>query len=146
LYKTEAAQVPKCVELALLSGVQHFDVASQYGTNEEVGSVLKSYISKGMEGVPNAPKTKSERRQQLFISHKVSNVEQSDRKGQVKRAVKMQMKQLGVNYLDLCSVHSPLTDQQRRLATYQTLLELQSEGIVRAVGVCNYGVNPSFVV
>lgn len=142
LYKTESDQVPRCVELALLAGVQHFDVASQYGTNEQVGKVLKSYLVKGMEGVPNQPTRKATRREQLFVCHKVSNAEQSDKKSNVKKAVKNQMKKLQVDYLDLCSVHSPLTDSSRRLTTYAALLDLQNEGIVKSVGVCNYGTNP----
>jgi Aldo/keto reductase family len=142
LYKTEAEQVPLCVELALAAGVKHIDVASQYGTNDLVGKVLKSYISKGQEGVPDQPSTKLGRRQELFVSHKLSNEEQSDQIGAVKKAVKKQLKSLQLNYLDLCSIHSPLTDPSRRLGTYNALLELQNEGLVRVVGVCNYGVNP----
>ena len=76
------------------------------------------------------------------MSHKVSNEEQSTNRRDVKRAVKKEMKNLGLKYLDLCSIHSPLTDRARRLSTYQALLELQTDGIVRNVGVCNYGINP----
>lgn len=141
-YKTDAEQVPLCLQLALQAGITHLDVGSQYGTNAEVGKELKSYISKGLEGVPNQPNTKSERRQELFVSHKVSNEEQSEQTKAVKKVVKKQLKALGLDYLDLCSIHSPLTDAPRRLATYSALLELQNEGLVRAVGVCNYGVNP----
>lgn len=142
LYKTEAEQVPLCLELALEAGVQHFDVASQYGTNAEVGKALISYITKGLVGVADQPLTKLDRRQKLFVSHKVSNSEQSEQVGAVKKAVKQQLKSLKLTYLDLCSIHSPLTDSTRRLATYNALMELQNEGLVRAVGVCNYGVNP----
>lgn len=142
LYKTSAEEVPLCMELALQAGVQHFDVASQYGTNEEVGMALKSFIQNGVEYVPDPAPSKFERRKRLFVTHKVSNAEQSNDKAQVKKAVKEQMKKLRLDYLDMCSIHSPLTDSMRRLATYDALLELQSDGIVRSVGVCNYGINP----
>lgn len=82
------------------------------------------------------------RRDQLFVSHKLSNNEQSSSEVSVKRAVKAAIAELGVGYLDLVSIHSPLTDRDRRLATYRALLELRDAGFVRSVGVCNYGVGP----
>lgn len=146
VYKSDASQIPLCIELALKAGIQYFDVASQYSTNKEVGQILKSYINsnKAMTDgnilVSQAPTSKLQRREQLFISHKVSNDEQYGTKAQIKRAIKNQMKHLNVNYLDMCSIHSPLTNQESRLRTYNTLLELQKDGLIRAVGVCNYGV------
>ncbi|KAL7533619.1 hypothetical protein ACHAXR_005344 [Thalassiosira sp. AJA248-18] len=83
------------------------------------------------------------RREQLFLSHKLSNNEQSI--GDivaVKRRVKNAIAELGVGYLDLVSIHSPLTNKVRRLETYQALLELRDAGFVRSVGVCNYGLGP----
>lgn len=142
LYKTPIDQVPKCMELALQAGVQHFDVASLYGTNNEVGLALKSYLRNGIELEPNPSSSRAERRRRLFVNHKVSNEEQSESRTKVKRAVKDELKKLKVDYLDMCSVHSPLTDKKRRLTTYEALLELQNEGVLRSVGVCNYGTNP----
>jgi 2,5-diketo-D-gluconate reductase A len=145
LYKTDAGQAETCVQLALQAGYRHFDLATQYGTNEQVGNVLRSYLTGTATFSVTAEKadlTQRERRSELFLSHKISNEEQSTKIRNVKNAVKQQMKQLSVGYLDLCSIHSPLTDPDRRLATYVALLELQDEGVVKAIGVCNYGVNP----
>ena len=129
LYKTDPDQVERCIALALEAGVKHFDVATQYGSNEQVGNVLKPYFQ-------------THSRQGYCITHKVSNEEQSKNGRKVKMAVKKQMKLLGVDYLDIAMIHSPLTDTARRLQSYQSLLDLQSEGVIRAVGVCHYGVNP----
>ncbi len=82
------------------------------------------------------------RRSQLFLSHKLSNSEQSTDSIAVKRRVKQTIAALGVGYLDLISIHSPLTDKARRLGTYKALLELRDAGFVRSVGVCNYGIGP----
>lgn len=142
LYNTDAGQAENCVQLALQAGYRHFDVAAQYGTNEQVGKVLRSYLTGTTSSFTTADLTQRERRSELFISHKISNDEQSTNRLNVKNAVKKQMSQLSVRYLDLCYVHSPLTDPDRRLATYAALLELQDEGVVKAIGVCNYGVNP----
>lgn len=81
----------------------------------------------------------------IFLHHKISNNDQSADKATVKKNVKREMKNLGLigdgAYLDLVSIHSPLTDKERRMNSYKALLELQEEGIVKAVGVCNYGVS-----
>ena len=140
LYKTDVAQVERCVQVALDAGVRHFDVGTLYGSNTEVGKVLKEYLYKGLPD--QSGMNRKQRREELFVSHKVSNAEQSTNRRAIKNAVKNEMSKLGMTYLDLVSVHSPLTDKRRRLATYEALLDLQRDGVVKAVGVCNYGVNP----
>lgn len=82
------------------------------------------------------------RRDGLFISHKVSNEEQSVHRADVRRAVKAQIAVLGCGYLDMVSIHSPLTDKSRRHETYAALLELRDAGFVKSVGVCNFGLGP----
>jgi diketogulonate reductase-like aldo/keto reductase len=82
------------------------------------------------------------RREGLFISHKLSNAEQSTNRIDVRRAVKAQIAALGTQYLDMVSIHSPLTDKERRMETYAALLELRDAGFVKSVGVCNYGLAP----
>jgi len=160
LYKTDPSQVNRCISLALSAGVRHFDLASLYNSNEQVGASLQSYITTGIIPETTIINTKSnenkkndsinvsptnsqrKRREELFLSHKVSNQEQSTSKEDVKKAVRDEIKKLQVEYLDLCSIHSPLTKKEKRLATYEALLELKEEHLIRTVGVCNYGVYP----
>ena len=80
------------------------------------------------------------RREGLFIAHKLSNAEQSTKRVDVQRAVKAQISILGTQYLDMVSIHSPLTDRTRRLESYAALLELRDAGLVKNVGVVNYGI------
>ena len=82
------------------------------------------------------------RRDQLFISHKLSNEEQSIDPVTVRRSVKAAIATLGCQYFDMVSIHSPLTDKSRRLATYEALMDLRDSGFVKTVGVCNYGLGP----
>jgi diketogulonate reductase-like aldo/keto reductase len=82
------------------------------------------------------------RRDNLFISHKISNEEQSTDPVVVRRNVKAAIQELGCQYLDMVSIHSPLTDKARRMTTYNALLDLKESGFVKAVGVCNYGLGP----
>jgi diketogulonate reductase-like aldo/keto reductase len=143
LYKTPADQVPDGVALALKAGIRHFDCASQYGTNEIVGKTLTDYVQTGIiNGQPVAAvgSTKQSRRQELFFTQKLSYSEQSIDKRVVLRNVDTQRKLLGVDKLDMVMVHSPLSGSNRRLETYEALLNMQLKGSVRAVGVCHYGV------
>ena len=82
------------------------------------------------------------RREGLFLSHKLSNAQQSTDVVSVRRTVKNAIAELGGQYLDLVSIHSPLTDRNRRLATYQALVDLRDSGFVKSIGVCNYGLGP----
>lgn len=156
LYKTAAEQVPDGIQLALAAGIRHFDTASQYGTNSIVGKTLQQYLQSGLDNgkeevgadlaaiaaATTASKRRARRREQLFVTHKLSNEEQSIDPQAVRKAVKQQIKLLGVTYLDMVMIHSPLTDKARRLATYRALIDLQTKGLVRAVGVCHFGVAP----
>lgn len=80
------------------------------------------------------------RRERLFLTHKLSNSEQSTDPTAVRRAVKGHIADLGSSYLDMVSIHSPLTNKETRLSTYETLLGMRDSGFVKSVGVCNYGV------
>ena len=82
------------------------------------------------------------RREGLFLSHKLSNAQQSTDVVAVRRTVKNAIGELGAQYLDLVSIHSPLTDRNRRLATYQALRDLRDSGFIKSIGVCNYGLGP----
>ena len=180
LYKTQPAAVAADgVRLALAAGVRHFDVATQYGTNEAVGAVLNDYIQRGeaslqittssssssssqpqkkqkpLELQQPVPRTAARRRAELFVTHKVSNAEQSLDTISLQAAVLAQRDLLippplrGSNNIQkgtaksqnfMVLLHSPLTDKERRLRTYQALVELQQQGHVATVGVCHYGV------
>jgi len=128
-YKTDPQMVQTCLDLALDAGVRHFDVATMYQSNEHIGKALFMLMKKY-----------SLKRRDICFAHKLSNEEQSVNGGDVRRAVRRAMSELGVSYLDVCYIHSPLTSSDRRLATYKSLRDLQTSGIIHAVGVCHYGV------
>mmetsp|Transcript_4027 Transcript_4027/g.10535 ORF Transcript_4027/g.10535 Transcript_4027/m.10535 type:complete len:460 (-) Transcript_4027:113-1492(-) len=173
-YKTAPDKAERCAALALRSGITHLDLATQYGSNAEVGKTIRTYLRHGREKLaleenPELIKlidasykyqtyrmdTKSKkrgrerRREELFLSHKISNEEQSTDPKNVRRAVFETIDKLGVDYLDMVSIHSPLTNSETRLSTYRALVNLQEEfdqtnssPMIRAIGVCNYGLKP----
>lgn len=158
LYKTQPAPVAVSgVRLALAAGVRHFDVATQYGTNDAVASVLRDYIQRGAESLEaeasakpffleSIPRSVARRQTQLFVSHKVSNAEQALAPEQLQATVLAQRdallgssnKATVPNFMAL--IHSPLTNREQRLRTYAALVDLYQQGRIAAVGVCHYGV------
>jgi len=118
------------LELAIQAGVRHLDVGTLYGSNHEIG-----------EALPDILRANQLRRKDLFISHKLSNEEQSNDRKQVKQVVMKAIKELNAGtYLDCVYIHSPLTDRERRIATYEALCELQESKKIKLVGVCHFGV------
>lgn len=89
---------------------------------------------------PDGSPGRKGRRERLFLTHKLSNAEQSTDGATVRRAVKGRIAELGCSYLDMVCIHSPLTDGPTRLATYETLLKMRDSGFVKSVGVCNYSI------
>lgn len=129
-YSAEKPDLLSILDEARLAGEKHALVTASSGLTQ------KAYPT------PAGSAGRRGRRESLFISHKVSNSEQSIKRIQVRRAVKAQIAALGANYLDMVSIHSPLTDSDRRLETYAALLELRDAGFVKSVGVANYGIGP----
>jgi diketogulonate reductase-like aldo/keto reductase len=163
-YKTSAEQAPRGLALALRAGIRHFDMATDYGNFDDVSPILKQYWNTGkidwkfedekeelLQLLDNTKKAaaggsrtkmngKKQRRQDIFLTYKLSNDEQSTDPSSIKDKVSSLLSQLDTSYLDLVSLHSPLPGKERRTSTYKTLLDLKEEGLVRSVGVCNFGL------
>jgi diketogulonate reductase-like aldo/keto reductase len=73
-------------------------------------------------------------RKDLFIITKVSNVDQ--RKGNIKKALKLSMLKLGVKYIDLYLMHWPHPNTYKN--TWKQMEELYESGVVKSIGVCNF--------
>ena len=142
-YKDETPELLELLDATSTTGDKH--------AQQTIGGYKSKSIGPTIDGSAG----RGQRRDQLFISHKLSNSEQSTETAKqkpnqtkvdkasyiaVKRSVKNAIAELGCGYLDMVSIHSPLTDKDRRLATYQALLDLRDSGFVKAVGVCNYGL------
>ena len=117
------------------------DATKVNGDMHSLKTVSSGLLSAGVP-IPSGSIGRKARREDLFISHKLANSEQSTSRVDVRRAVKEQIAVLGTQYLDMVSIHSPLTDRNRRFETYATLLQLRDQGFVKSIGVCNYGIGP----
>lgn len=103
---------------AIESGYRLIDTAASYGNEEPVGAAIQKC------GVP---------REELFITTKLW-VQDASYEG-AKKAVEASLKKLGLDYLDLYLMHQPMGDYY---GAYRAMEELHKEGVLRAIGVCNF--------
>ena len=109
------------VHSALDAGINFFDTAEGYGDGYS-----EAMLGRALQG----------RRSQAIIATKVSrdNLAPPD----IRAACERSLKRLDTDYIDLYQVHWP----NRNLSfedSMNTLLELQSEGKIRVIGVSNFG-------
>jgi 2,5-diketo-D-gluconate reductase A len=108
----------RCVEDALHEGYRLFDTAAAYFNEEAVGRAIEG------AGVP---------RQQLFITTKLWLQDYSYDKAQW--AFQASLKRLQLDYIDLYLLHQPFGNYY---AAWSVLEKLYQEGLVKAIGVCNF--------
>lgn len=114
----DAAVCEKAVLEAIQSGYRLIDTAAAYMNEEAVGAAIKKC------GVS---------REELFITTKLwvqdANYENA------KKAVQTSLNKLGLDYIDLYLIHQPMGDYY---GAYRAMEELYQQGILRAIGVCNF--------
>ncbi|MEW1955012.1 aldo/keto reductase [Terrabacter sp. NPDC080008] len=121
VWEVPDAQVDAAVGQALEVGYRHVDTARIYGNEEGVGRVL----ARGDVD-----------RDDVFVTTKVWN----DDHRNVAGAFDASMKRLGIDVLDLYLIHWPAPAQDAYVDAWKDMLELQAQGRVRSVGVCNFQV------
>jgi len=126
--------VQQAVQQWLELGGRHIDTAFDYGTQPDVGAALK---------VTSVP------RKDIFVTTKVPGP--IGKKEVMDLIQNTSLPQLGLDYIDLVLIHFPCKKgsefpdkcgrdewHNERLATWDGLAELQSAGLIRAIGVSNY--------
>lgn len=122
LYQAEASErTIRLVKLAVREGYRLFDTAQLYENERETGYGLRA------SRLP---------RSQLFITTKVYTT--ANGRPQVLNSFRQSLQRLMVDYVDLYLIHAPQGGHV--LEAYDTMLDLQSKGRIRSVGVSNFGV------
>lgn len=106
---------------ALLAGYRHIDTAAAYRNEAGVGQAIHAA---GLE------------RGEVFITTKCFNDDHGYE--QAKRACRASLDRLESEYVDLYLIHWPVPAHDRYVETWKAFIELQSEGLVRAIGVSNF--------
>jgi len=118
-YKSaEGGDVERAVLAALELGYRGIDTASLYGNEAGIGKAIAE------SSIPRAG---------VFLTSKVWNDEQGY--ASTVEAFERSLDRLGTDYLDLYLVHWP---RKETLDTWRAMEKLYSEGLVRAIGVCNH--------
>ena len=155
LWKIDRAETATMVEEAIRVGYRHLDSASDYGNEAEAGTGIRAALSAGLC-----------RRDDLWVTSKLWNTYHDPR--HVRAAAERTLNDLGLDYLDLYLVHFPIAlryvsiddryppgwihdpsaDRPRMetvrvplAETWLAMEELVWAGLVRRIGVCNYGVS-----
>jgi len=107
------------ISTALELGYRHFDTASFYGNEKEVGEAIK---------------TSGFKREEIFVTTKLWNDDQGFQTA--KKAFQKSLNCLNIEYIDLYLIHWP--QSQVRNHSWKALMDLKKEGQVRSIGVSNY--------
>jgi aryl-alcohol dehydrogenase-like predicted oxidoreductase len=119
------------VHRALELGVNWIDTAAQYGfgRSEEV-------VGRALAGLDEQP----------FVFTKAGQVEgpgrttvQTLRRDSIRREAEISLARLGIDAIDLYQVHWPSPDAEIEEG-WATFAELKQEGLVRHIGVSNFGI------
>ncbi|XP_033728635.1 glyoxal reductase-like isoform X2 [Pecten maximus] len=115
----QGGQAERAVTHALSKGYKLIDTAEFYGNEADVGRGIRNG---GMK------------REDVFVVTKLWE----NGYNRCKKIFNKSLKMLDIGYVDLYLIHSPSSG--KCVETYKAMLELKQEGLVRSVGVSNFGV------
>ncbi|KAG0355838.1 hypothetical protein BG005_005244 [Podila minutissima] len=125
VYATEPGKATEDAVLwALQAGYRHIDTAAAYGNEVSVGNAIRK------SGIP---------REQIFVTTKLYEDDQGFEKAL--EACELSLEKLGLDYIDLYLIHSPLMGAELRNESWNALQKLVAQGKVKSIGVSNYGVH-----
>ncbi|KAH3682164.1 hypothetical protein WICPIJ_006861 [Wickerhamomyces pijperi] len=129
LHNIPPSQATHLVTQALLTGYRLIDTGRYYNNETETTQGILNFLNDHPE---------VERSEINYVT-KIWHTEQGFDK--TKLAIESSLKRAeGLNYIDLFLINSPLSNKRKRLETYQALQESVDQGLVKSIGVSNYGV------
>lgn len=114
------------IRSALDAGYASFDTATAYDNEEAIGRAIKQI------GV---------KREALFITTKLWNPQQVKGYEASIQACKDSLRMLQLDYVDLYLIHWPVPAKGQYVSAWKALIQLQQEGLVRAIGVSNFQIH-----
>jgi len=123
------------IKEAIKVGYRHFDTASAYGNEEDLGKALKEAISEGLV-----------KREDLYITTKIWNNQKDD----VEKALKESLARLQLDYIDLYLIHFPFGEvdlttgkMQKQIPLHITWKAMEDQvkaGRTKSIGISNFNV------
>jgi 2,5-diketo-D-gluconate reductase A len=121
VFQVPPKETEEAVARALDAGYRHIDTAAAYRNEGAVGQAIHA---SGLD------------RGEIFVTTKCWNDDQGYE--QAKRACRASLERLELEHLDLYLIHWPVPAHDLYVETWQAFVELQAEGLVRAIGVSNF--------
>jgi 2,5-diketo-D-gluconate reductase A len=121
VFQVPPADTADVATRALLAGYRHIDTAAAYGNEAGVGQAVHAA---GLQ------------RDDVYITTKCFNDDHGFE--QAKRALHTSLKRLEMEHVDLYLIHWPVPATDLYVETWQALVELQSDGLTRSIGVSNF--------
>ena len=121
VFQVPPRETEVAVAQALAGGYRHIDTAAAYRNEGAVGEAIHA------SGLA---------RDEVFVTTKCWNDDQGYERA--KRACKASLERLELSHLDLYLIHWPVPAHDLYVETWKAFIELQSEGLVRSIGVSNF--------
>ncbi|RXG60665.1 1,5-anhydro-D-fructose reductase [Armadillidium vulgare] len=146
--RSVADEVEKAVEFAFDCGYRHIDTAYNYKNEEEVGRGIKNWLKKT-----------GSKREDLFIVTKLPMIGMYQ--GGVEKFLRISLKKLGLGYVDLYLIHTPIgmkgkndndvfpvdengkfvvDDSTDLIAIWKEMEKMVDLGLTKSIGVSNFSV------
>ncbi|KAL7694466.1 putative aldo/keto reductase, NADP-dependent oxidoreductase domain-containing protein [Plasmopara halstedii] len=113
----------QAVLAALKLGYRHIDTATVYRNEKDVGDAIRD------SGIS---------REEIFVTSKIVPSQSKWCYNDVVEGVRLSNHKLGLDYINLYLLHAPF-DSTTRSEAWRALEDMQIEGLVRDVGVSNFG-------
>jgi 2,5-diketo-D-gluconate reductase A len=121
VFQVPPKETEEVVAHALATGYRHIDTAAAYRNEGAVGQAIHA---SGLD------------RSEIFLTTKCFNDDHGHDKA--KRAFKQSLERLEMEHIDLYLIHWPVPAHDLYVDTWEAFIELQAEGLVRAIGVSNF--------
>lgn len=120
-------KVGEAVEYAIKNcGYRHIDCAAIYGNEKEIGESFAKIFKAGVK------------REEIFVTSKLWDDKHAY--ADVGLACKKTLKDLQIDYLDLCLIHFGIAEKKivSIRETWEAMQELVKTGLVKSIGVANF--------
>ncbi|CAH1269911.1 AKR1B10 [Branchiostoma lanceolatum] len=142
-WQSKAEEVYNAVKVAIDAGYRHIDTAWVYKNEKEVGQAIKEKIAEGKI-----------KREDVFVTTKLFTA--FSRPEHVRECMMQSLADLGLDYVDLYLIHSPLCfkygsnpfahagnpeevyDEVDYVDTWKGMEPLVDEGLAKSIGVSNF--------
>jgi 2,5-diketo-D-gluconate reductase A len=121
VFQVPPKETEEVVAQALTAGYRHLDTAAAYRNEGAVGQAIHA------SGIP---------REEIFVTTKCFNDDHGYDKA--RKAFKQSLERLELEHVDLYLIHWPVPAHDLYVETWQAFIELQGEGLIRAIGVSNF--------